>query len=182
MKNRPQSVPSPIAFFFSLTSFFSLAEAQPSQERVEQMEEVEVRADYDTRVVGPFLPDVEGTRINAGKKTSNIRLQELPEISNDNYRQVLARTPGVILSEESTPLLSIGYRGYDPHRTQYFQVLEDGVPIHADMFGYPEAYYTPPLDAVERIEIIRGGAALMYGPQPAGAINFVMKKNWPISK
>jgi Fe(3+) dicitrate transport protein len=140
------------------------------------MEEVEVRADYDTRVVGPFLPDVEGTRINAGKKTSNIRLQELPEISNDNFRQVLARTPGVILSEESTPLLSIGYRGYDPHRTQYFQVLEDGVPIHADMFGYPESYYTPPLDAVERIEIIRGGAALMYGPQPAGAINFVMKK------
>lgn len=93
MKNRPQSVPSPITFLFSLTSFFSLAEAQRTQERVEQMDEVEVRADYDTRVVGPFLPDVEGTRINAGKKTSNIRLQELPEISNDNYRQVLARTP-----------------------------------------------------------------------------------------
>src|SRR4029077_11739681 len=30
--------------------------------------------------------------------------------------------------------LSIGYRGYDPHRTQYFQVVEDGIPIHADMF------------------------------------------------
>jgi Fe(3+) dicitrate transport protein len=44
------------------------------------------------------------------------------------------------------------------------------------MFGYPESYYTPPLDAVERTEIIRGEAALMYGPQPAGAINFVMKK------
>jgi Fe(3+) dicitrate transport protein len=94
---------------------------------------------------GPFLPDVEGTRINAGKKTSNILLNELPEISNDNFRQELARTPGVILAEESTPLLSIGYRGYDPHRTQYFQVLEDGIPIHADMFGYPEAYYTPSL-------------------------------------
>jgi hypothetical protein len=57
------------------------------------MEEVEVRADYDPQVIGPFLPDVEGTRINAGKKTSNIRLAE----------------------------------------------LEDGVPIHADMFGYPES-------------------------------------------
>jgi Fe(3+) dicitrate transport protein len=176
MKNRPLRVPTPIAFFFSLGTFLPIAEAEPRSETVQQMEEIEVRADYDTQVEGPFLPDVEGTRINAGKKTSNIRLQELPKISNDNYRQVLARTPGVILSEESTPLLSIGYRGYDPHRTQYFQVLEDGVPIHADMFGYPESYYTPPLDAVERIEIIRGGAALMYGPQPAGAINFVMKK------
>lgn len=101
---------------------------------MEQLEEVEVRADYDPEVTGPFLPEVEGTRINAGRKTSNIVLKELPEISNDNFRQVLATTPGVILAEESTPLLSIGYRGYDPHRTQYFQVLEDGIPIHADMF------------------------------------------------
>jgi len=155
--------------------YFSLA-GQGQEGPVEVLEQVEVEADYDRNVQGAFLPDVEGTRINAGKKTSNIRLDEIPQISNDNYRQVLATTPGVLLSEESTPLLSIGYRGFDPHRTQYFQVLEDGIPIHADMVGYPEAYYTPPLDAVERVEIIRGGAALMYGPQPAGAINFVMKK------
>lgn len=145
-------------------------------QEIERLETVEVSADYDSRITGPFLPDVEGTRINAGKKTSNIVLTDLPEIANDNYRQVIAKTPGLILSEETTPLLSIGYRGYAPHRTQYLQVLEDGIPIHADMFGYPESYYTPPLDAVERIEFVRGGAALMYGPQPAGAINFVMKK------
>ncbi len=145
-------------------------------QEVERVEEVQVEADYDRQTEGPFLPDVEGTKINAGKKTSNIRLEELPEISNGNYRQAIAKTPGLILSEESTPLVSIGYRGYDPHRMQFLQVLEDGIPIHADMLGYPEAYYTPPFDAVERIEFVRGGAALMYGPQPAGAINFVMKK------
>lgn len=157
--------------------FFGLVMAQetPTGE-VERMATVTVQADYDRQVEGPFLPDVEGTRINAGKKTSNINLRDLPEISNDNYRQVIATTPGLVLSEETTPLLSIGYRGFEPHRMQYFQVLEDGIPIHADMIGYPEAYYTPPLDAVDRIEFIRGGAALMYGPQPAGAINFVMKK------
>ncbi len=143
---------------------------------VEVAEEVVVEADYDTRITSPFLPDVEGTRINAGKKTSNIRLEELPEISNGNYRQAIAKTPGLVLAEESTPLVSIGYRGFDPHRMQYMQVLEDGIPIHADMVGYPESYYTPPFDAIERIEFVRGGAALMYGPQPAGAINFVMKK------
>ncbi len=143
---------------------------------VVELETVEVQADYDTQIDGPFLPDVEGTRIYAGKKTSNINLGELPEIINDNYRQVIAKTPGLVLSEETSPLVSIGYRGYEPHRMQYFQVLKDGIPIHADMLGYPEAYYTPPLDAVERIEFVRGGAALMYGPQPAGAINFVMKK------
>jgi Fe(3+) dicitrate transport protein len=145
-------------------------------QEVERLEEVQVEADYDRQTEGPFLPDVEGTKINAGKKTSNIRLEELPEISNGNYRQAIATTPGLILAEETTPLVSIGYRGFDPHRMQFFQVLEDGIPIHADMLGYPEAYYTPPFDAVERIEFIRGGAALMYGPQPGGAINYVMKK------
>lgn len=151
-------------------------EGRAQDGEVERLDPVIVSADYDTRIDGPFLPDVEGTRINAGKKTSNIVMTDLPEISNDNYRQVIAKTPGLVLSEETTPLLSIGYRGFEPHRLQFFQVLEDGIPIHADMFGYPEAYYTPPLDAVERIEFVRGGAALMYGPQPAGAINFVMKK------
>ena len=77
MKNRPLRVPTPIAFFFSLGTFLPIAEAEPRSETVQQMEEIEVRADYDTQVEGPFLPDVEGTRINAGKKTSNIRLQEL---------------------------------------------------------------------------------------------------------
>ena len=155
-------------------SLFGMNFAQAQE--VERVEGVEVVADYDTRPTGPFLPDIEGTRINAGKKTSNIQLKDLPMISNDNYRQVIATTPGLILAEESSPLLSIGYRGYEPHRMQYFQVLEDGIPIHADMFGYPEAYYTPPLETVERIEFVRGGAALMYGPQPAGALNFVTKK------
>jgi Fe(3+) dicitrate transport protein len=153
----------------------ALAGAITAQE-VERIEGVVVEADYDTQVKGPFLPDVEGTRINAGKKTSNIRLEELPEISNANYRQAIAKTPGLVLAEETTPLVSIGYRGYPAHRMQFFQVLEDGIPIHADMIGYPEAYYTPPFDAVERIEFVRGGAALMYGPQPAGAVNYVMKK------
>lgn len=166
----PQSVTS--LFVTTLIGLNTLL----AQETVVKMEEVQVRADYDREVSGAFLPDVDGTKIHAGKKTSSIDLEQIPEISMDNYRQVISKTPGLVLAEENTPLLSIGYRGYDPHRTQFFQVLEDGIPIHADMVGYPEAYYTPPLDAVESVEVVRGGAALMYGPQPAGAINFVMKK------
>lgn len=155
----------------------------PSSENVTVLDEVTVTASYLEAgfVGGPFLPDVEGTRINAGKKTSNILLQNLPSIENDNYRQLVVQTPGLVLAEESTPLVSVGYRGYEPHRMQYFQVLKNGFPIHADMIGYPEAYYTPALEAVERMELVRGGAALMYGPQPAGALNFVME-NPPLDR
>ncbi len=121
------------------------------------------------------LPDVEGTKIYSGKKTSVIDLEEPPTIINNNFRQALQKTPGLLLSEEAVPLFSVGYRGLEPHRGQFTQVLKDGIPIHADMFGYPEAYYTPALQTIDRIDFIRGGASLMYGPQPGGALNFVTK-------
>ncbi len=134
---------------------------------------IEAEAEHDHFIQGPFLPDVQGTKINVGKKTTMLDFDSLPDIANSNYRQALALTPGLYVSEESSPLLSIGYRGLPPGRVQYTQVLADGIPIHADQFGYPEAYYVPPLDTVDRLEFVRGGAALMYGPQPGGALNYV---------
>lgn len=134
---------------------------------------VTAEAESDDVVQGPFLPPVQGTHINSGKKSSVIDLDEFPRITNNNYRQALAKTPGLFVSEETSPLLSIGYRGLNPDRVQFTQVLKDGIPIHADPFGYPEAYYTPPLDTVDRIEFLRGGAALMYGPQPGGSLNYI---------
>lgn len=140
---------------------------------------VEAEAESDHFVQGPFLPDVQGAKINVGKKTTMLDFDSLPRIHGNNYRQALAEAPGLLLSEETSPLLSIGYRGLDPHRAQFMQVLKDGIPIHADQFGYPEAYYSPPLDTVDRIEFIRGGAALLYGPQPGGALNYVTHRPRP---
>ena len=140
---------------------------------------VEAEAESDETIQAPYLPAVLGTHIYSGKKTAVIDLDEFPRITNNNYRQALAKTPGLYLSEETTPLVSIGYRGLDPNRVQFTQVLKDGIPIHADQFGYPEAYYTPPLDTVDRLEFLRGGAAFLYGPQPGGALNFITHRPRP---
>lgn len=144
------------------------------QAATRRLEEVVVTAE-ELRQEGPFLPDVQGTGVYAGKKTAVIDLNDRPTIVNNNYRQVLAKTPGLLLSEETTPLLSVGYRGLEPHRAQFTQVLKDGIPIHADIFGYPEAYYVPPLQDIDHLEFVHGGASLMYGPQPGGALNFITK-------
>ncbi len=143
-------------------------------EETYRMEEVTVQAE-ELRANEPFLPAVAGTRIHAGKKTAVVDLAAHPPAMNNNYRQVLERTPGLLVSEETTPLVSIGYRGLAPDRAQFMQVLKDGMPIQADLFGYPEAYYTPPFQSIDRIEFIHGGASLMFGPQPGGALNFVTK-------
>jgi Fe(3+) dicitrate transport protein len=124
----------------------------------------------------PALPEVEGTRINSGKKTSFVKPAEFPEIANNNYREALATTPGLLVSEEpSSPVINFGYRGLDSQRAETMQVLKDGISIKNEQFGFPETHYTPVLDAVERIEFVRAGAALQFGPQPGGALNFIMK-------
>jgi len=151
----------------------SIQQRRTQEQQLPVLKEVVVTAQKDQ--TPKRLPDVVGAKIYNGKKTSLIDLNEPPPMINNNYRQALQKTPGLLLSEESTPLLSLGYRGLEPHRAQFTQVLKDGIPIHADMFGYPEAYYTPPFQVIDRIEFIHGGAALMYGPQPGGALNFLTK-------
>ena len=148
-------------------------ESQARPDTAARLPHVEVRVKAGNPDREPFLQPVQGTRINSGKKNVNIDLGKIPEISNNNYRQALAMTPGLVLAEDVTPLLSVGYRGLNPYRSQFTQVLKDGIPITMDMFGYPEAYYTPPLDGVDRIEFLHGGASLMYGPQPGGSLNYI---------
>ena len=124
----------------------------------------------------PALPPVEGTRINAGKKTSLVKPGEFPTFAGNDYREVMATTPGILVSEEpQSPIINFGYRGLNSQRSEFTQVLKDGVSLKNEQFGFPETHYTPILDAVERIELIRAGAALQFGCQPGGAINFIMK-------
>lgn len=134
---------------------------------------VSAESEADGTIQDPWLPPVVGASIFSGKKTQVLDFDKQPRIVGNNYRQALNQTPSLLLSEESTPLVSIGYRGLNPSRVQFTQMLRDGLPIHADQFGYPEAYYTPPLDTVDRIEFLHGGASLQYGPQPGGSLNYI---------
>src|SRR6266542_3989617 len=154
-----------------------LSMAQNSAIAAIEAESVVVTGAFDIYPVEyPALPPVEGTRINAGKKTSFVKPKEFPAFAGNDYREVMATTPGIIVSEEpSSPIINFGYRGLNSQRSEFMQVLKDGVSIKNEQFGFPETHYTPILDAVERIEVIRAGAALQFGPQPGGAINFVMK-------
>ncbi len=154
----------------SLGSFAAITESSAETERV-----IVHAFDVDPPEY-PALPEVEGTRINSGKKTSFVKPDEFPSVANNNYREVLATTPGLLVSEEpSSPIINFGYRGLDSQRAETMQVLKDGISIKNEQFGFPETHYTPILDAVERLEFIRTGAALQFGPQPGGALNFIMK-------
>ena len=152
------------------------ASPTPGAEHIAESERIVVRGFDVNPVEYPALPEVEGTRINSGKKTSFVKPEEFPTIANNNYRELMSTTPGILVSEEpSSPIVNFGYRGLDSQRSEFMQVLKDGVSIKNEQFGFPESHYTPILDSVERVEFIRAGAALQFGPQPGGALNFVTK-------
>lgn len=125
-----------------------------------------------------FIPDIVGTQIYAGKKSALLILDNTHANTLTNtMRQVAAKVPGIQVWESDGSGLQIGIaaRGLSPNRSWEFNVRQNGYDIAADPFGYPEAYYNPQLQAVQRIEIVRGQAALQYGPQFGGLVNYILK-------
>ncbi|MCC6722978.1 MAG: TonB-dependent receptor [Saprospiraceae bacterium] len=125
------------------------------------------------------LPSLQGTAIYAGKKTTVINLKySNANLVENNPRQIFAKVPGVMVWEMDGTgnQISIATRGLNPNRSGELNVRQNGDVINSDLFGSPEVYYTPPSEAVERIEIVRGAGALQYGPQFGGMMNYVIKE------
>lgn len=125
------------------------------------------------------LHAIENMGIYEGKKTEVIIPEQLvANLATNNARQVFSRIAGLnIFENDGAGLqLSIGGRGLDPNRSSNFNVRQNGYDISADALGYPESYYTPPVEAVGKIQIVRGAASLQYGTQFGGLVNFIMKQ------
>jgi Fe(3+) dicitrate transport protein len=131
------------------------------------------------------LPEVADYRINAGKKNEVIRIGELnANLAMNNSRQIFAKTPGISIWENdgSGVQLGVASRGLSPNRSWEFNVRMNGYDITPDPMGYPEAYFTPPMEVVEQIEIVRGASSLQYGSQFGGLMNFVLRKPDPSTR
>ncbi len=123
---------------------------------------VSVSDDRMGRFLISAMDDVGNGLIMAAKKTELVRMQEIDaNTSTNNARQVFATVVGLNVWESDALglQLGIGGRGLSPDRTSNFTTRQNGYDIAADPLGYPESYYTPPMDAVERIEIVRGGGS-----------------------
>ena len=125
------------------------------------------------------LPDVYETFIYAGKKTDGLN----PDASKGNMAQNMARLqfaqiPGLNMWEMdgAGTQLNIGTRGTDAHRDIEMNMRQNGYMTNSDAFGYPENHYTIPMQAIEQVQYVRGAAALQFGPQFGGMMNYVLKE------
>lgn len=145
----------------------------------QSLDEVVVEAGKDNSFGIARLRAIEGTAIYASKKNEVVMLEDLnANLAQNTGRQVYARVAGLNIWESDAGglQLGVGGRGLSPNRTANFNTRQNGYDISADPLGYPESYYTPPTEAVKRIEVVRGAASLQFGPQFGGMINFSMKQ------
>lgn len=165
-----------ILLFFS----FSIAKAQtrPTSSTITQLDEVRVIGYKSVNGIGHFM-DSQQQILYAGKKTEVILTDSIDaNKAINNTRQILGRIPGLNIVESETGGFvanGIGVRGLNPAQSLDMNVRQNGYTIAADVYGYNESYYLPPMEAVERIEVVRGGASLAFGSQFGGMINYVLK-------
>ncbi len=158
----------------TLTINFNLEDLQDSLKTVI----VEGKSELSNSNLMARLNAVDGMGIYESKKTEVIVLSNTTaNLAANNSRQIYAKVAGLNVweSDGAGIQLGIGARGLSPNRTANFNTRQNGYDISADALGYPESYYTPPVEAVERIELVRGAASLQYGTQFGGMLNFVMK-------
>lgn len=124
------------------------------------------------------LENIQGVQINTGKKNDVVLIDDLDaNLAGNNQRQAFAKVPGISFweNDSSGVQLNLATRGLSPNRSWEFNTRQNGYDIASDALGYPEAYYTPPLEALERVEIVRGSGSLQYGTQFGGVVNFITK-------
>ena len=161
---------------FSSTCHTSLAQVQSDSIETEELPEVTIRSAKLLNL--DRLREVEGTRIWSGKKNEVIRIQTLDaNVAEKNARQIFAKVPGVFVydMDGTGNQINIATRGLDPHRGWEFNIRRDDAITNSDMYGYPASHFSMPMEAVERIQLVRGTGSLQYGAQFGGMLNYITK-------
>lgn len=109
---------------------------------------------------------------------SVVSAEQIEMIQPRSTEDILKRVPGVYVKpeEESAIVVNVGIRGLSSadYKTT---VLEDGVPVAPGLFVGNARYYNPRASRIDSVEVLKGSAALRYGPgNIGGVINYRTKQ------
>lgn len=159
------------------TSFISAQDSTTVSKKI-NLSEVTITSVKAVKGMG-YLDEVSNGIIYSGKKTEVLITDSIDaNTALNNPRQVMGRIPGAVFSEtqgSGFPSNGVGFRGLNPSQSMETNTRMNGYNITADIYGYPEAYFLPNLEAVQRIEVIRGASSLQFGPQFGGVINYIIR-------
>ncbi|MBC8145106.1 MAG: TonB-dependent receptor plug domain-containing protein, partial [bacterium] len=122
-------------------------------------------------------PEVHSRMVGTATR---VDARALASIAPIGTQEVLQYIPGVNAASDDgigNSRISVGIRGLSPRRSARVLVLEDGIPIAPAVYLYPNMYYNPPAERVDAVEVIKGSAAIRYGPQTmGGVINYLTSR------
>ncbi len=148
------------------------------QMKVKELTEVVIKGYKSVKGMG-YLNETHDNIIYAAQKNEVLVLDSIDaNTAQDNPRQTLGRVPGSNYSEtegNGFPANGIGFRGLNPTQSVETNTRQNGYNIAGDIYGYPESYYLPPLEAIDRVDVIRGASSLQFGPQFGGVIDYIVK-------
>ncbi len=147
------------------------APAEPAGDATD--EDAEVR---HVRVEGHTHTPDELFRLGGSAQVLDER--QLRATGYDDPTSAVLQAPGVYVRTEDGVGLrpNIGMRGVNPDRSSKLTLLEDGVLFGPAPYSAPAAYYFPLVGRMTSIEVLKGPAAILHGPQTvAGAIDFITR-------
>lgn len=145
----------------ALPSLASVADTAPEETHV-----------LDTLVVTGLLPDRLARTPGAG---SVLLAEEIERLRPGNLHEAAAFVPGLraIDDDASGRRAGIGLRAAPARRSRKVLLLEDHVPVNGATYLDPSTHYTPPLDRLERVEVLKGAGHLRHAPlNNHGVVNF----------
>lgn len=161
-----------------LQGFITYGFAQNDTIKTLELKEFQLKGFRDLTPISP-LPNVTQNFLIGGRKTESIQISQLPaNLAEKTGRQLFAKIPGGFIydMDGSGNQINFSVRGLDGHRSWEFNIRQNGVMINTDIYGYPASHYSMPIEAVEKIELIRGTGALQYGQQFGGMLNYILKE------
>jgi Fe(3+) dicitrate transport protein len=109
---------------------------------------------------------------NVPGSTASLSKTDLKLIAPLSANEMFRKFAGVhVVDEEGVGMrINIGIRGLDPDRSRGVLVLEDGIPVSLNPYGEPELYYSPVIDRMSGLEVMKGSGQIIYGPQTIGGV------------
>jgi len=103
--------------------------------------------------------------------------RDLARVAPVSANDVLRKIPGLNIIDEDGGAglrVNIGVRGLNPIRSSKVLVMEDGIPVTLNPYGDPALYFSPLMDKMDGVEVLKGSSQLLFGPQTiGGVVNYI---------
>ena len=120
---------------------------------------------------------VETSKVDTPANITVISQEKLAESNYANAAEALAEVPGVNILEAGAKGSSKGQDAIMLNGDKRVLVLIDGRRANISTSGTFSADWLPPIDTIERIEVLKGAGSALYGTDAVGGvINIITKK------